>query len=485
MEALGLGMFPLLAFIILATGLPVWVALVATALAFAAGGLLLGAFTLPVLTALPFRVIGLLEHDLLQALPLYVLMGVLLNHLPISEILFRVGCKGLSRTGAARELTGFGLGVLLAPMNGSVGASVAMLGRTVLPRLAANGVTAERSGALVAVASTFGVVVPPSLVLILLGDTMMRAHTEAVNVTHASVQIINTQDIFQGALLPAAILLLLHLIITWWVGRKDAKKLTLTAVAEPGWREWLTALLTVLSIVGLLGSVVAGRLYAVEAAATGGLALFLFGLFSGNLHRAVLGAVLRETMAITGALFALLVGATTFTLVLRAFETDRWITSALSGLGGGEFVVLAAVLGGLALCSFVLDAFEIIFVVLPVVMPPLLMRVPDATWAAVLTLLILQTSFLVPPSGYAILMVRTQQARFLSTRGLAKALLPYLWAQLFVVALVLSFPAMVRPGDAAAQTSAESRAETAITIPEKDHSTLSDLLESQQKAQDK
>ena len=463
METIGLGMFPLLALIILATGIPAWLALIATALLFALGGIAFGAFTLPVLTALPYRVIGLLEHDLLQALPLYVLMGVLLNHLPLSELLFKVGRKALSGTGAGPQLTGLGLGVLLAPMNGSVGASVAMLGRTVMPRLMASGVTAERSSALVAVASTFGVVVPPSLVLILLGDTMMRAHTEAVNVTHAAGRVINTQDIFRGALLPAATLLALHLAITLWQARRDASGLTLPAVDVPDWREWLTALLTIAFIAGLLGAVVTGALYAVEAAATGGVALFLYGMFSGHLKRGVLTAVLRDTMSISGSLFALLIGATTFTLVLRTFETDRWINTALSGLAGGEFVVLAVVLGGLAACSFVLDAFEIIFVVIPVVMPPLLMRVPDATWVAVLTLLILQTSFMVPPFGYAILMLRIHQARFLSNRRLVAALLPYLLAQLLILAAVCAFPATVSQGTAA--EAPESPAEESIPAP--------------------
>ncbi len=478
MAIIGLGMFALLALIVLATGTPAWVALIATALVFAAGGVALGAFTIPVLTALPYRVIGLLEHDLLQALPLYVLMGVLLNHLPLSEILFRVARKALSRTGAAPQLAGLGLGVLLAPMNGSVGASVAMLGRTVMPRLAAAGVAAERSSSLIAVASTFGVVVPPSLVLILLGDTMMRAHTEAVNVTHAAVRIINTQDIFLGALLPAAMLLVLHLSITLWQGRRDLPANNLPAADAPDWREWLTALLTLAFIAGLLGAVVAGRLFAVEAAATGGVTLFMFGILSGHLKRAVLKAVLHETMAISGALFALLIGATTFTLVLRTFETDRWITAALSGLAGGEMVALAVVLSGLAACSFVLDAFEIIFVVLPVVMPPLLMRVPDATWVAVLTLLILQTSFLLPPFGYAVLMVRIHQARFLSNRGLVEALFPYLLAQLVVLAAVCAFPIMASHGTAVVET--ESPAEASILAPAEDDSALTDLLRRQQ-----
>ena len=478
MEIVGLGMFPILALVILVSGIPAWLALIATALVFALGGIGWGAFTLPVLTALPYRVVGLLEHDLLQALPLYVLMGVLLNHLPLSETLFRVGRRALAFTGAAPQLTGLGLGVLLAPMNGSVGASVAMLGRTVTPRLAASGVSAERSSALVAVASTFGVVVPPSLVLILLADTMMRAHTEAANVTHAAGRIINTQDIFLGALLPAAALLVLHLGITLWQGRSDGKGLAPGTAEIPSWREWLTALLTIAFIGGLLGAVVAGRLYAVEAAATGGVALFLFGVFSGYLKRGVLNAVLRDTMAISGSLFALLIGATTFTLVLRAFETDRWITTVLSGLAGGEMVVLAVVLGGLAACSFVLDAFEIIFVVLPVVMPPLLMRVPDATWVAVLTLLILQTSFMVPPFGYAILMVRIHQARLLSNRRLLAALLPYLLAQLVVLLAVCAFPALVSHGLAAAESAAPI--EGSILDSMEEDARRSELVNSQQ-----
>jgi len=147
-------------------------------------------------------------------------------------------------------------------------------------------------------------------------------------------------------------------------------------------------------------------------------------------------------------------------------------------LAGGEMVALAVVLSGLAACSFVLDAFEIIFVVLPVVMPPLLMRVPDATWVAVLTLLILQTSFLLPPFGYAVLMVRIHQARFLSNRGLVEALFPYLLAQLVVLAAVCAFPIMASHGTAVVET--ESPAEASILAPAEDDSALTDLLRRQQ-----
>ena len=461
MATTGLWMLAAVAVALIATGLPAWIVLIGVALAFSAGGLFVGAFTLPILTAVPARILGLLENDLLQALPLYVLMGALLNHLPLAQMLFRATSRALQRSGAGTALAGLGLGVLLAPMNGSVGASVATLGRTVFPRLDAAGMPAEKSAALICVASTLGVVVPPSLVLILLSDAMMRAHTEALNATGASVRIINTQDVFAGALVPAAILLAMYVVVTWGM-RPRKTKMDATVAPRPAAREWATAGATAAFVAGLLIAVTLGYLYAVEAAAAGGVVLVLFGLATRTLTRSVLREVLRDTMAVTGALFALLVGATVFTLILRAYGTDRWVAAALVQLPGGAPATLAVVLASLALCALVLDAFEMIFVVIPIVMPPLLTQIVDATWVAVLTLLILQASFLTPPFGYAVLMVRNSVRRALSARGLARALAPYLAAQLAVLALTLAWPALVwhrNPSDLPSAAPASSSSE--------------------------
>ena len=220
MESAGLWMLLAVAIALLATGLPAFAVLMGVSAVFATVGVLAGGIEYPLLTALPGRIIGLLETDLLQALPLYVFMGALLNRLPLADRLFRCGVALGRHSGGAPALATLGLGALLAPMNGSVGASVAMLSRSVAPKLAARGVPAAESTALVCVASTLGVVIPPSLVLILLGDAMMRAHTEATNVTKEMVRIVNTQDIFRGALVPAAMFLALCLLVAWWLGRK-------------------------------------------------------------------------------------------------------------------------------------------------------------------------------------------------------------------------------------------------------------------------
>ncbi len=441
METAGLWMLLAVALVMVTTGLPAWIVLIGVAMVSCIIGLTAGAFDFALLSALPSRVLGLLENDLLQAMPLYVFMGALLNRLPLAEILMRVGSRALARTGAGAPLAGLGLGVLLAPMNGSVGAGVAMLARTVLPRLDAGGMEPERAAALVTVTSTLGVVIPPSLVLILLSDAMLRAHTEAVNITHSAVRIVNTQDVFRGALIPAAMLLVLCAAVTWRAGKRTG---VVREAASASRGDALTAAGTVLFIIGLFAAVTLGYLYAVEAAATGGVALILFAVARRALSRSILKEVLRDAMAVTGALFALLIGATVFTLIVRAFGTDRWVSALLAPVGAGSvYAPLLVVMLILALCAFVLDAFEITFVVVPVLMPPLLMRVPDATWVAVLTLLILQASFLLPPFGYAVLMLRNRLTRSIDGKRFVRALLPYLVAQAIVLALVLSFPGLL------------------------------------------
>lgn len=440
METAGLWMLLAVAVALLGTGLPAYAVLLGVSVVFSVVGVALGGLELKLLTALPSRIVGLLENDLLQALPLYVLMGALLNHLPLADRLFRCGVALGGRSSTAPSLATLGLGALLAPMNGSVGASVTMLARSVAPKLAQRGVPAADSTALVCVASTFGVVIPPSLVLILLGDAMLRAHTEAANATGAlAVRIVNTQDIFRGALVPAALFLLLCLIVAWMLGRRDAAR---TTAEQPRLGEWVTAVLAAMFVVGLLAGVAAGYFYAVEAAAMGGTVLLLYGLASGGLRAGIFQAVLRDTMAVSGALFALFVAATTFTLLFRAFGTDRLLDSWVTMVPGGATGAAIAVLVVFALSAFVLDAFEIIFVIVPIVMPPVLMRAPDAVWISVLALLALQASFLVPPTGYAVMMARSTVAQKTSLRPLARALAPYLAAQLVVLVLVLLLPAL-------------------------------------------
>jgi tripartite ATP-independent transporter DctM subunit len=428
---------------IVLTGLPAAVVLMTMASFCACAGVAAGAIDPATLWALPSRLINLLESDVLQALPLYVTMGLLLNRLPIADALYRAAQSVLPRKPSAPLVSGMLLGALLGPMNGSVGASVLALSRVVAPRLAAEGIVAAHRQAVVAVASTLGVLVPPSLVLILLSDAMLSAHTIAVTATGRTDRVVNTQDIFHAALVPGGLFLLLCLALSGFIGR-GATKLPERAPLS-AMQGWIAAASLAFLLV-LLGGVALGYFYAVEAAAMGAFALLVAGLVSGRLPRKVLSELLGDAIALTGALFSLLLAATTFTMVLRLLGTADLAGQMVSSIPGGDVAAVAVVLGLIAFSAFVLDAFEIIFVIVPIVIPPLLIRVADARWVAVLVLLTLQSSFLLPPVGYALMMVRGVLKEHVNFRAFMRALAPFLAAQWLLLLAVLVFPQLTHPG---------------------------------------
>jgi len=454
MAWLGLALLALALALMMTTGWPTYAVLLGVCTLGAAAGLASGAFDVALLQNLPWRIVGLLEHDLLQALALYALVGALLNRLALAEHLYNGLRKALAFVAprAAPELAGMVLGLMLAPMNGSVGASLLMLARTAGKGWAREGLPAARRTALVAVTSTLGVIVPPSLVLLLLGDAMLRAHTEGVNMARALAlptaaagaanRIVNTQDILQAALVPAAALLLGWLAVAWFGARRKPRP---AAPREPmDWREGWTLLLVPLLIGALLVLVTLGKVRAVEGAAAACVLLLGWGVVSRQLTRPVLWQVLDDAMALTGALYALLAAATTFSLLLRGFGTDGLIARLMLALQGHPMVGLLVVLAVLLACAFVLDAFELIFLIVPIVMPPVLAQLDDAAWIATLTLLVLQAGFLLPPFGYALVLARGQVQPRPPAATVALVLAPYLAVLATVTALVMALPVTTR-----------------------------------------
>jgi TRAP-type mannitol/chloroaromatic compound transport system permease large subunit len=276
----------------------------------------------------------------------------------------------------------------------------------------------------------------------------MRAHTEALSGAAAGAElarVINTQDVLQAALLPGALLWLVWLGVAWWrapVLRPIAADASLAACPALSRQErWVVALVPGV-IVSLLVLVTLGRVRAVEAAASAGVLLMLYGVATRQLKGPLLRQVLDDAMALSGALFALLVAATSFSLLLRAYGTDHLVAEAMQALHGRPLLATLAVEVGLLACAFVLDAFELIFLVVPIVMPPLLAEVGDAGWIAAITLLVLQAGFLLPPFGYALVLARAMDPPRQSLLALLRALWPYLGAVLAVLGLVLAAPGL-------------------------------------------
>lgn len=444
----GLALAALVAGVVVAarTGWPLYAVLLAVACAVAGTGWAVGVIDAALLGALPARLVGILEHDLLQAIALYAFVGALMRQTRLAEELlhgFESLATALRVPAASRPaLAGFAFGLLTAPMNGSAGASTALLGRTVLPRWQAAGVPAARAQALAAVAATVGVVVPPSLVLLLSADALLRAHTEGLRIGgHTQVRVINTQDLIQ-ACLPAAI----GLALLWAVLAAVCAR---TRALQPGPQDAAprsagSAWLVMLGVVLMLAAVAGGVLRAVEGAAAVALGLAAHAWARGELAGGRLRLVLDDAMALTGALFALLVAASTLSLVLRASGCDRLVESLLATAAGHPQQATLYVMAVLLLAACVLDAFEIVFLVVPIVMPPLLAQVPDAAWVGCLMLIVLQAGFLAPPLGYAVALVRQASPPEAGAGGweLARALVPYLGALAAVFAVVFACPSI-------------------------------------------
>ena len=457
MAWIGLALLVLALLLMMCSGWPTYAVLLGVSTLGATLGVSLGVFDVNLLGSLPGRVVGLLEHDLLQALALYALVGALMNRMALAGSLFGGLSKALGALPAASraELAGMGLGSLMAPMNGSVSASLLALSRATAQAWGDAGVNTPRRIGLLAVFSTLGVIVPPSLVLLLLGDAMLRAHTEGLNIARSlalplaqqDIRVISTQDIMQAVLLPAALLLLGWLLIIWLTReRSSGARASTQSSVRWVWQKnerWALAIVP-LSIVGLLTLVAMGQVRAVEAAAAAGVALLVWGWASHQLSRKVMREVLDDAMVLTGALFALLLAATTFSLLLRAFGTDALVTHAMLALQGHPMWALMAVLAMLLATSFVLDAFELIFLVVPIVMPPLLAQVGDAAWVAALTLLVLQLGFLLPPFGYAVVLAKAQNSPRIGAGTLLRALAPFMAWSALVVVLVLMWPAVTQ-----------------------------------------
>lgn len=450
----GLALLVLALGLMTTTGWPTYAVLLGVSTLGALVAVTAGSMDGAVLGSLPGRILGLLDRDLLQALALYALVGALLNHLALADSLFGGMNKLFARRAprAAPELAGLGLGLLLAPMNGSVGASLLTLARTAGSQWAVDGRPAPRRTAMVALASTLGVIVPPSLVLLLLGDAMLQAHTEGVNlaqrlgVAHAGaeVRIVNTQDILQAALVPGALLLACWALIILLTAPRLGHASRQAPRAAMLTRERVALCVVPAVIVALLTLVAIGKVRAVEAAAAAGMMLLAWGLLSRRLTWPVLRRVLDDAMALIGALFALLVAATSFSLLIRVLGTDQLAIRLMQSLGGHPLLALLTVLGVLLGCAFVLDAFELIFLVVPVIMPPLLAQIDDAAWVATLTLLALQAGFLLPPFGYAVMLSRGLTAPRPASMAVFRVLAPYLAALVAVMGLVIAVPATTR-----------------------------------------
>ena len=428
-EAMPLVLFGTL-FLILLFGYPVAFTLGGVSLIF---GLL--TFGLEFFNLLPLRIWGVMSNYVLIAVPLFVYMGVMLERSGLAEELLETMALLFGRLRGGLAISVVVVGALLAASTGIVGATVVTMGLLSLPTMLKRGYSPELATGTISASGTLGQIIPPSIVLVLLG----------------SILNVSIGDMFLGALIPGLVLVFLYLI--WIVAtaiikpeaapampRQELDAFRGMAMAQRLLRAFFPPFLLMLSV---LGSIFAGIASPTEAAAVGALGATLLTIAQRKLSYETLKSVMRETTFLTCMVFIILVGATAFGLVFRGMGGDRYLTKLIVGANLGPHAFLALVMFIVFVAGFFIDFIEITFIIVPVVAPLFTHMGIDLLWIGVLIAMNLQTSFLTPPFGFSLFYLKGVAPPGISTGHIYRGIAPFVLIQLIGLALVILFPETV------------------------------------------
>ena len=429
-------------------GFPVAFTLGGMSLLFAGLGVLTGTFDGGYLSALPNRLFGIMNNQTLLAVPLFVFMGVMLEKSRVAEDLLESMSRLFGGLRGGLAISVCVVGALLAASTGIVGATVVTMGLLALPTMLRRGYDPAIATGTLAATGTLGQIIPPSIILVLLGDVMSSAYQQAqLKLGIFSPKTVSVGDLFVGALLPGLLLVALYILYLIGVALLQPKKLPALPQAELGAIEWgrlARALLPpLLLIAAVLGSILAGYATPTEAAAVGALGALLLALGKGQLNLTRLREVANSTTAISAMVFMILIGASLFSLVFRGFGGEALIEDVFAQLPGGVLGAFFVVMLVIFLLGFILDFIEITFVVVPIVGPVLLAMGLDPVWLGVMIALNLQTSFLTPPFGFSLFYLRGVTPRSVPTRVMYKGVVPFIIIQLLMLVIAYQWPALI------------------------------------------
>lgn len=434
--------------LVLMAGFPVAFSLAGTSLVFAAFGMYLELFDSAFLEALPNRLYGIMTNETLIAVPLFVFMGVMLERSKVAEQLLGTMALLFGRYPGGLGISVTLVGMLLAASTGIVGATVVTMGLLSLPIMLQRGYDPRIATGTICASGTLGQIIPPSIILVLLGDVLSSAYQQAqLEMGIFAPDTISVGDLFAGALLPG--LLLVGLYIAYLVGVSMFQPAKMPALPKEEidqaqgdllQRVFMVLIPPLALIIAVLGSILGGYATPTEAASVGAVGAIIMALVQGELDWEKLKDVMRQTTQVTSMVFMILIGASIFSLVFRGFYGDELVQHLLSDLPGGVFGAVLAVMVLMFLLGFVLDFIEITFVVVPLVGPVLLAMGLDPVWLGVMIALNLQTSFLTPPFGFSLFYLRGVAPPEVTTGQIYQGVAPFIVIQLLAMGIIALWP---------------------------------------------
>ena len=431
-------------------GFPVAMTLGGSALIFAYIGDGFGLFNSGMLNVFPLRILGIMKNEPLIAVPLFVFMGVMLEKSNIAgDLLHSMG----SLFGNLRGGLGISVllvGALMAASTGIVGATVVTMGLMSMPVMLRAGYSPKLASGLICASGTLGQIIPPSIVLIILGDILQGANEQAAFKKGVLVpEPITAIDLFAGALLPGLIMVVLYILLQIFLAIRFPKSCPaitqIDHIVEGKQAKSIYSVIIppLILIILVLGSILAGIATPTESAAVGAVGAVLLAVRRGSLSYTNLMLVSRETVKITSMIFMILIGASLFSLVFRGFSGDQLIEQFLANLPGGEVGAFVTVMLVMFLMGFFLDFIEIIFIMVPLVGPPLIGMGFDPIWLGIMIAVNLQTSFLTPPFGFSLFYLRGVAPPEVRTNDIYLGVLPFIGLQLFALLIFWTFPNII------------------------------------------
>ncbi len=435
--------------LVLMAGYPVAFSLAGTALAFAMLGQLGGSFDPAFLSALPNRLYGIMTNITLIAVPLFVFMGVMLERSRVADDLLETMAALFGRVRGGLGYSVTLVGMLLAASTGIVGATVVTMGLLSLPTMLRRGYDPRIATGTICASGTLGQIIPPSIVLVLLGDVLSSAYQQAqLDMGIYSPDTVSVGDLFTGALLPGLLLVVMYLgylALTATLRPRLMPAMTDTGAPPAGGLALLQRVIQVLLpplllIIAVLGSILAGIATPTEAASVGAMGAMLLAIARRRFSPGMLVEVMRSTTRVTCMVFLILIGAAVFSLVFRGFGGDEVVADLLHSLPGGTLGAMLAVMLLMFLLGFVLDFIEITFVVVPIVGPILLAMGLDPVWLGIMIAINLQTSFLTPPFGFALFYLRGVAPAEVTTAQIYRGVMPFIGLQLAMLLILSLWP---------------------------------------------
>jgi tripartite ATP-independent transporter DctM subunit len=377
---------------------------------------------------MPYRIMSIMENTILMAIPMFVFMGIVLQKTGLAERLLESSAKLFGSMPGGIAISTIVVGSLLAASTGVVGASVVAMGVISLPVMLKNNYHQPTATGVICAAGTLGQIIPPSIVLIILGDVMG----------------VPVGDLFKAAIVPGALLILSYVAYILILGKFKPEYCPPMVVTESkkdlliqSAKDIVPPLILILSV---LGSIFSGIATPTESASIGAVGAMVLAKFYGGFSFKGMNEISLETVKVTSMIFAVLIGATAFSMVFSYSGSEYLIEEFFLDLPGDKWTFLVIAMVAILVLGFFIDFIEIAFLVVPILTPVAIAFNIDLVWFAVLISMNLQTSFLTPPFGFSLFYLKGVAPKSVRTTTIYKGVIPFILIQITVLLLVLVFP---------------------------------------------